>query len=152
MSRRTFWDPSRLSWVNGLGFALTCGYTGWLILVVLRSVMPDADPIRFTIPTPYIAVTVLTLLAMIFFCGLVMNRAWRGGDFRESSARHHVLFWSLAGLAFFLVALLVQFKFGSEPLPNVAGWAATMFWRGAFVGLPAFALMAYVNSATSQRE
>ena len=145
-TKAPFWHRSRLGWVNALGFALTVFYAGWLLLVVFRTLMPDARPVQFTLPVAYVLVTACALITHIVFCGLVLSHAWRGGDFREPRAHAHVLIWSISGLALFLVLALVLVKFGSEPLPNVASWASKMFWHGCIVGLPAFALMTYVNT------
>lgn len=140
-----FWHRSRLGWVNSLGFAITVFYAGWLLLVLFRTVLPGADALRFTLPVAYVVAIASVLVTHIVFCGMVLSHAWRGGDFRESRAHSHVLLWSVSGIALFLLLALVLVKFGSEPIPNSAGWATGMFWRGCIVGLPAFALMTYVN-------
>lgn len=143
-----FWHRSRLGWVNGLGFALTCFYAAWLVLTTFRSVMPNAKPLELAFPGVYMAVVMLALVATVVLCGIVIfGFAWRGADFSHPTPRMYVFLWSASGLILFLVLAVVLGKFGNEPLPNVARWASTMFWHGAYVGLPTFGLMTWVNTA-----
>ena len=113
-SRPPFWDRRRLGWVNSLGFALSCIYGGWLLLMVFRTFMPGADPVEFTIPMVFVGVVLITLLANLVFCGLVLSHAARGAHFDEEKPRMHVLLWSVSGLAFFLVTAVVLMKFGGR--------------------------------------
>lgn len=140
------WHRSRLGWINALGFALTFFLGVWLLLATFANFMPKADPIRFSLPTAFVAVLALAHVATVALgATLVIGFMLRGADLSEHKPRMYVFYWTCAGLLFYIVQVVVLLKFGSTTLPNAAGFASEIYWGAAPLGLAAFALMAYVN-------
>jgi hypothetical protein len=141
-----FWHRSRLGWANALGFALTVFLALWLLLVVVASFLPDADPVAFPIPTTYILVGGIAHVLTVVMGGvIVLGLMWRGADFSTHTPRLYVFFWTCMGLLFYLVQMVTFLRFGIVKLPNVAPFAEEVYWGSAPIGLAAFALMCYVN-------
>jgi len=144
--RPPFWHRSRLGWANALGFALTLFLGLWLLLALVRTVLPGADPLKFTLPTVYVAVCLLTQLSVVVLGGVIVFRfMWSGADLSTHTPRLYVFLWTCAGLLFHLCQLVVLMRFGAPSLPNVARWATDFYWHVAPIGLVAFAIMFYVN-------
>ena len=144
--RPPFWHRSRLGWVNALGFALTLFMGLWLVLATIGNVMPGSAPVRFVFPAVFAIVLILSQTATVALGAIVVfGFMWRGADFHTHKPRLYVFFWTCAGLLFSLVQLVTLLKFNGPELPNAARWARQIYWAEAFIGLPCFLLMAYVN-------
>jgi hypothetical protein len=144
--RPPFWHRSRLGWANGLGFALTLFLGLWLLLALVSTVLPGADPVRFSLPTVYVAACLLTQLAVVVLGAVIVFRfMWSGADLSAHGPRLTIFLWSCAGLLFHLCQVVVLFRFDAPRLPNVARWASDFYWHAAPVGLVAFAIMFYAN-------
>ena len=145
-----FWHRSRLGWVNAFGFALSAMLGLGFLLTALRALLPGAEAGTSSIPTAYIAVSVLALLATVVLCGIVVFRfAWRGADFHDPVPHTYVLLWTYSGLLFFVIQALILVRFGAQPMPHVAAWVTDTFWFVAPFGLACFALMLYVNAGVN---
>jgi hypothetical protein len=135
-----------LGWVNALGFALTLFLGVWLLMAVFSNVLPGSGPIRFAFPTVFAVALVLAQAATVALgATIVFGFMWRGADFHAHRPRLYLFFWTCAGLLFSLVQGITLLRFHWPVLPNAAGWAVRIYWASAFVGLPCFGLMAYVN-------
>ncbi len=148
--KRPIWHPSRFGWANGLGFALGVFLALFIMGVAGSALLGRSEPLTFSFPAIYAYASMATLLILVgFTCVLIFGVAWKGADFGTHRARNLVFLWSLAGLLFFLVQLLVLLKFGRPNLPYVAKWASDLYWGMAPVGMICFALMTYVNYAAA---
>lgn len=141
-----FWDRSRLGWINALGFALTLFLGVWLLLFAAANLLPDAAPFELAFPTVFAIVLFLAhLTTVILGCVVVFGFMWRGADFHTHKPRLYVFFWTCAGLLFALVQFVILLKFDWPELPNCARFAKQVYWGEAFIALPCFCIMAYVN-------
>ena len=148
--RPPLWHPSRLGWVNGLGFALSMFFALFLLCALVSALLNRSQPLEFAFPRMYAYASLATLVILgLLTCFLIFGVAWKGADFGTHRARNMVFLWSLAGLLFFLVQTLVLFKFGSPRTPYIAEWASDLYWGIAPVGFASFALMTYVNYAAA---
>ena len=140
-------DPHRWAWSNGLGIAICAFLLLFLLLLAFRMLMADAKPFVPAIPKAFLFASLgMCLVTSLLWSVVLLGLMARGADLASSRSRNIVLLWSGAGLIFFLIQAAVLLKFGTAPIPNVADWAAGMYWMSAVVGLPAFALMTWVNA------
>lgn len=142
-------DPRRWAFINAFGFALSVFLALFLLLVLVRTVMPKADALESDVPMVYIVASLLTCLGTVALAAyVVIGLMARGADLGSVHARHVIVLWSAIGLAFALVQLVVLARFGAGTrIPNVASWASSMYWSSGIVALPGFALMTWVNAA-----
>ena len=141
-------DPRRWAWVHGLGFALCVFLALFLVLWVLRTLLPEADEVAFSLPLAFVVASLASCLLTVVLCAvLVFGWMARGANLADPRARTILLLWSASGLLFSLVQVLVLVRFGAVSLPNVAPWISGVYWRTAFVALPAFSLMTWIHAA-----
>ena len=161
VARRTFetpnkppiTDPARWTWVLGLGFALTAFMALWLLIAGVGAVIGKplhASQATNVVPSMFMWASLGTAIVTVVLGGIVVFAyMMRGADLASSQARTTVLLWSVAGLVFGVVQLLVLARFGMATLPKLAPWAAKLWWLDGFLVAPTFALMTWVAAAFS---
>ncbi len=142
-------DPRRWTWVNAFGFALSLFLLIFLLLFAVRTLMPSTTRVQASIPTVYVAASLLACAATVVLAvWVVIGLMARGADLGSVHARHVIVLWSACGLAFALVQIVVTLRFGvGAPMPNVAPGIAHSYWGSGFFALPGFGLMTWANAA-----
>ena len=96
-------DPRRWAWINAFGFAISVFLALFLLLVLVRTVMPKADALEADVPMVYIVASLLTCLGTVALAAyVVFGLMARGADLGSVHARHVIVLWSAIGLAFAL--------------------------------------------------